>query len=57
MWYVLLLRECLPRKCHKGTEPSRYRPLFMYKMYEMCGSLPTRCNASDTLDIKWAEAD
>ena len=52
---MLLLRECLPRKCHKRVESPNYQPRSMYKVYEMCGSLSTKCNAHNTLDVKWAE--
>ncbi len=46
---MLLLRECLPRKSHKGVEAPYCRSLQMHQVYEMCRSLPTMGNADSTL--------
>jgi len=43
----------LPRKGDKGMDASHHKPLYMHKMYEMCGSLPKRCNANNISDIKF----
>jgi hypothetical protein len=51
MWYVLLLRERLSRERHKRVESAHCRQLVMHKMHEMRGSLPTRRNANNTLDV------
>jgi hypothetical protein len=51
LWWMLLLRECLPRKSHKGIEAPYHKSLQMHAMHEMCGSLSTIGNADNTLAL------
>jgi len=46
------LRECLPRKSHKGVGAPYHRSLQMHKVHEVCGSLPTIGNADNTLALR-----
>jgi formate hydrogenlyase subunit 6/NADH:ubiquinone oxidoreductase subunit I len=39
----------------KEWNPPHYQPCSMYKVYEMCGSMSTKCTTHNTLGIKWAE--
>jgi hypothetical protein len=49
---VLLLRERLPGERYKRVESAHCQQLVMHKMYEMRGSLPTRRNENNTLNVK-----
>jgi formate hydrogenlyase subunit 6/NADH:ubiquinone oxidoreductase subunit I len=46
-----------PENAIKEWNPPHHQPLFVYTMYKMCGSLPTRRTEYNTLEIKWTEAD
>jgi len=52
LWWMLLLRECLLRKSHKGVGAPYYRSLQMHEVHEVCGSLPTIGNADNTLALR-----
>jgi len=49
---MLLLRECLPRKSHKGIEALYHKSLQMHEVHKVCGSLPTMGNADNTLALR-----